>query len=483
MAPLKGRHPDDKWTANGRQTGGKRAANGRQLSRTAIVSIVADAAERLGKLYELDGVTIQRLVVLGLVVKDSDGVQAAFDLVGIIEDAEEANAPNPLAPMVNAMLKTRSTSAGAAMVLVDKSGANLTRYPTPGATATLATWEDSEILAVHVDGAPIASAEPLWRVKPSSVQRPGTQLALLPGDSQAASMISQRMAAIERASIDRRGVLAADTFWLLNLACALTRPLKVSIDELAAWLTGRAGLAGLTPRQREAVQLRAWAGLNTARAWFWLPDSPHPLALLDVDTVGLPRGEAVLKPWDWQSYREHYGGNWRLSGAIANTSAREGGPQAGRAVQLPRLIAGIEDYISASGPIFKGGPARLLIPECKGGPGLVVAVTYRELMARAGWAFDFDNPAEANKAAKVWWRLAERLEANGYVLASEGGEAAAGDTIEILRIEAGRPGPNPARVHLRASARFVEAVRKAGAAKGGGLVGTPLRRLLQPSQG
>ena len=69
------------------------------------------------------------------------------------------------------------------------------------------------------------------------------------------------------------------------------------------------------------------------------------------------------------------------------------------------------------------------------------------------------------------------------MLASEGGEAAAGDTIEILRIEAGRPGPNPARVHLRASARFVEAVRKAGAAKGGGLVGTPLRRLLQPSQG
>ena len=204
-------------------------------------SAVADTAERLGKLYELDGVTIQRLVVLGLVVKDSDGVQAAFDLVGIIEDAEEANSPNPLAPMVNAMLKARSTSAGAAMVLVDKSGANLTRYPTPGATATLATWEDSEILAVHVDGAPIASAEPLWRVKPSSVQRPGTQLALLPGDSQAASMISQRMAAIERTGIDRRGVLAADTFWLLNLACALTRPLKVSIDELAAWLAPGSG--------------------------------------------------------------------------------------------------------------------------------------------------------------------------------------------------------------------------------------------------
>ena len=253
---------------------------------------------------------------------------------------------------------------------------------------------------------------------------------------------------------------------------------------LFAWVTGRAGLAGLTPKQREAYQSRAWTALEWGRAWFWLPDLPHPFALLDVETVGLPAGWIVLKPWDWQSYREHYGGTWRLSGAIANTSAREGGAQAGRAVQLPRLIAGIEDYVSASGsPGKHDRRARLLIPESKGGPGPVVAVTYRELMARAGWAFNFDNPAEANKAAKVWSRLAERLEANGYVLASEGGEAAARDTIEIVRIAAGQPGPNPARVYLRASKRFVEAVRKAGVAKGGGLEGTPLRFLLPSSQG
>lgn len=391
-------------------------------------------------------------------VGESWQLRLVDSLNGIAEDWNALPQPRPdfpLLPVIQAWQARPRTPDQA--IVVTAGNDRLTRYPARAATAALAdlcpSGQTPEVRTVSVDGQPIASPEPIMRPRKPQLQHGGEKL-ILPGQVEAEALIIQRMRYLERAGTDRRSPLPGDTFALLNLGAALTRPMQVSVGQVGAWLTGRANTKGMTPAQIEALVARAWAALDAARAWFWLP-SGNPLALLDVDIVGLPEGELIIKPWNWADYQ----GQWRLSGAVANLRLRQGlGNGRGRPVQLPRLLAGMEDFIYASGsPGDADRRPRLLIPESKGGPGPMVTVGYPVLLTRSGWVFDWKNRADIQKAAHIWRRLIETLVGSKYCAPTLRGEAEAGDTVELINVTAGQAG-QPGKVTFRASARYVAAL-------------------------
>ena len=90
-------------------------------------------------------------------------------------------------------------------------------------------------------------------------------------------------------------------------------------------------------------------------------------------------------------------------------------------------------------------------------------------MARAGLVWDRTDQKERDKMRQLWRSLVERFDHGGYMLGTGPlAEAPAGDTIEILEVVKG-DGKKHGGIHVRASARFVEAYRKT---KGGGRTAT-----------
>ena len=386
------------------------------------------------------------------------------------DDADLQPAPSPKVPVVHrsvAVLTTKSTDD-------DRQAPALVKVPNVMITAALASWEESpDVDAVSVDDLPIATME---ATRPVRAQRPkrviGTQgeLFRLPGTKAAESMVLQRMQWLERDGIDHRSPLPSDVYFMLSLACGMTGSADVDIDTIAAWLAGKTSTEGMRPDRLQPLRERAWAALSYSRTWFRLP-SGHYTALLDVNTVNMPQGVVRLTSWDWSKAK---GLGWRLTGAVANVNARSTGPQG--CGTFARIVAGIEDYINASGPVGQGGIPELLVAQGKGGPGPVRFIPYPEIMARAGFVWD-DSSTSAMK--KLWLDTCNRFEAKGYELPkSQNGipilnaEAQVGDTIEIVEVVKGnRRGPGGVRV--RASARFIEG--RIRASRKGGFTPTPLR--------
>ena len=141
---------------------------------------------------------------------------------------------------------------------------------------------------------------------------------------------------------------------------------------------------------------------------------------------------------------------YRLTGILTNQTNRQD-----KSGSFGRLIAGCEDFIAAAGSPAKDRRSRLLIPQKKGGPGPTSEfIPYPHLLARCGFHFDLSDRRSLNATAQLWKRLAAELETREYLLPRLSAEAGAGDTVEIVDIITGKPGPghNFGGVRIRASA-------------------------------
>ena len=391
-------------------------------------------------------------------------------------------------------------------IVLTAGKAKLIRIPNYMTTVALAEWEEvpePELQMVTVDGVPVASAtadKPEFRKqrRPKRVEGQQRPLFDLPGNKDADGLVLLLTRALERdilqelGEIDRRHPIHADVFYTLSLACAMTKPLTVDLDTYGAWLTGRYTTKGIKGAEREQLRHRAFRALDWARGWV-MTKKGHPLALLDVNTVGLQQGQVELRPWGWGLALGTTTVGWRLTGAVANaairaaaaTDGRSGNPAHSRASgygTFGRIVAAVEDYIGASGPVSRSDSRdRLLVPDNKGGPGPVDFISSYEVMARAGLVWDPTDQKQRDKMRQLWSSLVERFDHGGYMLGKVPlAEAPAGDTIEILEVVKGN-GKKRGGIHFRASARFVEAYAKTTAGKKGdnGLDHTPLPQLLE----
>ena len=147
---------------------------------------------------------------------------------------------------------------------------------------------------------------------------------------------------------------------------------------------------------------------------------------------------------------------------------------------LHRTLAGLEAALSY-GPTGGRGPgARIpsfLQPERRGGPGPAVFVPWDKLLALAGECVP--HGGEGRKTAgRRYRRRVEALVDLGYL--TENGEASAADTVEIVERKPGRRHGTEAGVVVRATARFVEAHRRAQNPRNWSLL--PASTLLERSQ-
>jgi len=125
------------------------------------------------------------------------------------------------------------------------------------------------------------------------------------------------------------------------------------------------------------------------------------------------------------------------------------------------LIDGLETYLYTAWKRQLGTGTGIFVRPATGktGPGQMVELTLREALWLTGDVFE-PTRSEYNSARKRFGRMLSRLETMGYFLPQGGTEAPAGDSLEIIDVTRGRRGAE-ATLRFRASARFVEAARKA----------------------
>ncbi len=441
------------------------------------------------------------------------GAISLAEILQGFDEARQANSEvrlNPLAPLLRAWHGRYRPPDQVQVLTAGK--ARLTRMPNEMATVALAEWQDLPVqaetpelnlLMAMVDGLPVASVtadKPEFR-KPRRPRRPtGKQQPLfdLPGNRDAKGLVLLLMRTLERevlqenGEIDRRHSIHADVFYTLSLACALTRPLTISIDTYGAWLTGRYTTTGIKGAEQEILRRRAFRALDWARGWV-MTKKGYPLALLDVSTVGLLEGRVELQPWGWAFAKGTASVGWRLTGAVANaatraaaaTDGRTGTPSHSRAGgygTFGRIVAALDDFIGASGRASKSDSRdRLLVPTRPGGPGPVDFISAAHLMARAGLVWDPADKCQSDRMRQLWRSIVERFDHGGYLLGSGPlAEAPAGDTIEIVEVVQGSNKSKPGGIRFRASSRFVEAYANTkGRNNGGGLDNTPLPQLFE----
>lgn len=354
----------------------------------------------------------------------------------------------------------------------------LTRIPTIARSAALIPWHESRASAIKVDGSPIVSPAPDVKsyVPYRSKSRDG-KLFQIPGMHQAESMILRVLSNLPHET-DRRTPLPADLYFILTLGCALQRPVYLHIDDVARWLIGLSDASKLDYRSFKTLRERAWSALDWARSWVQLPDGNYK-ALVDINTVGQNSGNFEMRTYGWE-LATGQAKSWRLTGGAVNVVARTKSPGSGRGNDyglFSQIIAGMEDIISSSPGIGKSRTPHLLVRSDVSGAGQPITIDYPTLLARSGFAFDATDDLQWTKTRNTWRRLSERLQRNGYVVRKISDEAQAGDTVEVVDFIKGTRG-NPGSVKFRASARFVEAQRKAQSPEEGGFDSVPLKSIL-----
>ena len=479
------------------------------FNKPLTVTTAAFHSEGEGTLSDLKPKTICATAYNG---QRMEAISLAETLQGF-DEARQANSEvrlNPLAPLVRAWHDRYRPPDQVQVLTAGK--ARLTRMPNEMATVALADWEDMPVqaetpelnlLMATVDGLPVASVtadKPEFR-KPRRPRRPtGKQLPLfdLPGNRDAEGLVLLLMRTLERevlqenGEIDRRNPIHADVFFTLSLACAMTRPLTVSLDTYGAWLTGRYTTTGIKGAEKNLLRRRAFRALDWARGWV-MTKRGFPMALLDVSTVGLLEGRVELRPWGWGLANGTASVGWRLTGAVANAATRAAAASDGRTGTpshsraggygtFGRIVAALDDFIGASGRASKTDSRdRLLVPTRPGGPGPEGFISAAHLMARAGLVWDPADKCQSDRMRQLWRSIVERFDHGGYLLGSSPlAEAQAGDTIEIIEVVQGSNKSRPGGIRFQASSRFVEAYAKTkGKNNGGGLDRTPLPRLFE----
>lgn len=241
-----------------------------------------------------------------------------------------------------------------------------------------------------------------------------------------------------------------DLYRLGMLGMSLSHAIRIDIDDLAAWLDNRTDLKGLDTRARNRLRQRAWHVVRGNPWWEMDPETGAGCFLLNLHQYG---NTFSWHPWaGWEMMREKRMLNHhtrRFSGALTHFAER----QPDRSTHPGLLLAAMEEMLQSGRQRNQRGIPHLCIPERgKTGPGPVVTLTGEQLLARAGlWA--------AKHRARVMRlaRIRERLEGAGYFTTLPG-EAAAGDTVEIVAWQTGRNRHAPVRISFRATARLCAAL-------------------------
>ena len=389
---------------------------------------------------------------------------------------------HPLVPLVAAWQATRTADLRDATVSVTGSPSPMARRPMLISTTLRTPW----IAAVNVDGEPMIVQIPdpgavfdAWnkpvrrrQYRANSLQRdlrlPGVPPA--PHDLRLAALAAlvPRQGLID----DATPALAGDVLTLLVYAHAIDRPMTLTERDGAALLARTRTGEFRRPRESDVARFRlASAYLRSLTVW----DPRGTFRWLDLANVSAVRDEAgggwsiVIGPPAWARPIE---GKWTLT-AEGSTAGRLR-PTAGEGSMAGRIITGIE-YRLAARVDGRPGVAPDLRPQNgrAAGPGRPVTLPWREVLRLAGDYWDPTDPV-ADKAARMRFdRAVAWLHRAGYWVDHPRAEAAASDAVEVLDRTLGSRVRSPALV-VRASARFVEAARKAQERGGKGFEPMPL---------
>ena len=372
----------------------------------------------------------------------------------------EAQRPaHPVAPLVAAWLARPKTVKRRHIIVPAMLGMErpLTRAP-----AWLDVASFAEIEAIEVDGEPIASrtAAPctLQRKRRYRRRKTPTQDDLLPAPRTLAGHIVGDVVLDTLAQYpltgDERSPIRWDIYRLGLAGFALSGAVELPAGAGAHFIGGRDSLAN---RKRWWTAAEALNGLTitidpATREW-------RNLAVVDVRRDGT----VVLCGPAWWRGEDR----WRLAGGLFRPvlldDEAERGTNAGYWGALQRTIASFEAAL-AYGPCAGRGrdgriPDALRPGSGLTGPGPWVFIPWLDVLRRAGEHIDTEA-GKSSAEARRWDRRRKALVAAGYTPTRNGrGAAPAGDTIEIT-VQRGSRG-HPAGLWVRASARFVEATRKA----------------------
>ena len=362
-------------------------------------------------------------------------------------DGDSRRIKHPLGPLIRSWWQRPRSMAHAVVT----TAAGMTRKPELLSQIEGAAWValvDGEPMAARIEDAnALFPPGKVKRFRKQGVFRPGaTQGALnIPGVRQMPR--DWRLAAL--AGLDP--ILTGDALALLTLAHALDRPMTINERTGAALLARtregeyRRPLATDIDRFWEAAYaLRAMALWDPGGSWRWA----------NLATVEANGERVVIGPPEWR--REAREARYTLTGE--GGQAARARIVAGKQGNAGRMVTGLEYRIAAEFDP-QAETSRLLLPAAgKTGPGEAVFVPWREALWLMG--DEWEAGEKADKVARERFNRAfSKLDDAGY-LVSKRGEAAAGDSVEIVRRVRGSRA-RKAGLMVRSSARFVEAARLA----------------------
>ena len=384
---------------------------------------------------------------------------------------------HPLTILVHAWQR-RAPHLNTATATVTDNHTNMTRRVQVVSTVRRVPWTlDAEVSGAVVDGEPMAAPRPDPAVLfPMCARRP--RLQFRPGEQRTLNLPvvpplqpDLRLLSLQDVTADPNSsvVLPGDVLTLLTLAHVADRPLILTEREGTALLV-RDRRGKRRPVQRQHDMPRFWRAAARLRS-LTLFDPFGSGRWVNLATIEVPRIEPVdrviVGPPSWA--RGPNVGKWTLTaeGSAAALSRVTSGKQG----LAGRVVTGIEYRLAAG---WSGKPStiapnlRPANPRRKTGPGSPVFVHWRDVLRYAGDWWDETSPNEDEAARKRFDRVVATLEAHGYFVGdSPRNEAPAGDSVEIVsRVRGGRG--RSAGLLVRASARFVEAARRAQLPLGAG---------------
>ena len=438
---------------------------------------IAEVEARLQVLWDVERVRVKGMALGGLVTL-RDGVEVFAPVDEIIRLVLETAKPNPLAPLFEAFSTRKPASYTSrhtqAVVMPTRVYSKM-----PGVLAAMS----GELEAVEVDGEPFVGRQPSMPNGKRIAHRPRIQGELFPGPRTLDRVPTNDLLLVGlgqwNLSTDDRLILRHDIMRLGRAAYSLTGRTAIPEDVGAAWLTGHASDAGRRRWWDTLRTMRALTVVLNPRTHRWVP-------MFDVDPD--LDGDAWIAPPTWwvQSRAEKKAGPgaWRLSGSLWRGHGGDVGFERGRGLDsgywgvVQRTVDGIEAALTWGPTGGKGKGARLpdaLTPGQRGGPGDPFFIPWRNVLRLSGERADDDD--DRSSLRQRYRRRVEALVDAGYVV-RKGGDTRAGDTIEIVeRLASGGKG-RQAGLMVRASARFIEAYRKAQDSRSFELL--PARRLFLP---